>query len=140
MTIQPPTYPPPGPQSGLYPIPQRKPPARWLRWVLLAAVVLPSALSVLLTPVQVSSDKLLADLRAGQVQKVSLNCGEEGGDGPGLTIGTTVDVGARMTKNHVPRNASGGRTRHMTSVSASSANTTRPYGNAVVKAIGTVRP
>ena len=82
-------------QPGLYPILPRKPPVRWLRWLLLLAVVVPSVLSVLFIPVKVSPDRLLADLHAGEVHKVSLTCGESfeiGEGGVSFTIGSSVDL------------------------------------------------
>jgi hypothetical protein len=64
----------PHPGSGLYPIVPRKPPQRWVRWVFAVAGVAAAVVSLVVTPVPVSSSTLLADLRAGRVDEVVLRC------------------------------------------------------------------
>lgn len=132
MSAHPPVYPPSGPQPGLHPISPRRPPARSLRWLLLVAVVAPSVLSVLLTPVKVSPDKLLTDLRSGDVQKVSRNCGESGDGDLHVSVETTADLSHSLCWTD-------GILLYRTSIRALRADLDAEPGSTPVDVVGTVR-
>jgi hypothetical protein len=70
-------HPPPAAQpasSPLYPIVPRKPPPRWVRWVLAAVTTAATIGGLVMTAVPVSPQTLLDHVRAGTVEEVTLRC------------------------------------------------------------------